>query len=215
MMHTALDPHAIRQATEAKMRNLCVPVNDSLPLLDREGAPTRSALVAAQRALCLKAVVATAFDISRLSVINLWLDREGLRPKLSSQESGFLLKPTQASVARFQWRVEALYALQWAGDHTAECIATSELPHDLVNRLPSIQSMNSTLSFVEHFELRPALDLLSALDALYCMHWAVRQSRLDGKQITLPIDPHAVLERRCALEWLTSPSDWDEIELDT
>lgn len=215
MTQTSLDPRAIRQTSEAKMRSLHIPVNDALPLLDSETLPTRCASAAAYRALCIKAVVATAFDASRLPAVNRWIERECLKPKLSHQETEFLRKPTQSSVPRFQWRVEALYALQWAGDEAAECLVTKELPDDLVNRLPAIQSGDSVSTFVEQFQLRAAVDLVSALDCLYCMHWAMRQSNLDGKPIELPIDPRAVCERRYALEWLTSSADWDEIELDT
>jgi len=50
---------------------------------------------------------------------------------------------------------------------------------------------------------------------LYCMHWAARQSELEGTPLALPIDTRAVCERRYALEWLTSSADWDDIELDT
>ncbi len=63
--------------------------------------------------------------------------------------------------------------------------------------------------------LRSDDQIVSAADLAYCLHWAIRQSELEGKRPPGKVPPYVVVERRRALEWLLSDEDWDDVPLDT
>jgi hypothetical protein len=65
--------------------------------------------------------------------------------------------------------------------------------------------------------LRPAVEILDALDLHYRLHWLVRQARLDGKPLPAGVDAGVVSERHHALNWLTrfEEAGWDETDTPT
>ena len=82
-------------------------------------------------------------------------------------------------------------------------------------RKPHAGSQRET--FAADAVLRPASDILDALDLHYRLHWAVRQARLDNKPVPGGIEGGVVYERHYALNWLVrfEDAEWDAVETPT
>jgi hypothetical protein len=65
--------------------------------------------------------------------------------------------------------------------------------------------------------LRPAGELLDALDLHLRLHWAARQARLDKREAPAGLDEGVIRERHHALNWLVrfENADWDDIDTPT
>lgn len=138
------------------------------------------------------------------------------RAKFSPAELVFLGDPNPSERDRIQssWRCEAALPLAWAlgkldlhrADRSSGVIALGELIFE-----------DGGVSFSDNPQLREIGDILDATDLAYRQHWAVRQSRLNGKPVPGNLDPGVVQERHQALNWLTcyGDDDWDEVATDT
>jgi hypothetical protein len=172
-----------------------------------------------RRAIALMAVAIRAESLASGNALPLAeLERKlpGLRDALSPVETAFLAteEPADTELPQFSWRYESLQTLEWA-------LGLAELPWPgqpcdagLVSR--------ALLDRIKHassgkLRLRPAAEILDALDLHYRLHWLVRQARLDGKPLTPGIDPGVVSERHQALNWLScfENASWDETDTPT
>ena len=98
-------------------------------------------------------------------------------------------------------------------------IETLERPDKFsrVEPLYRLLEMPSKQTWLESVHLRPASEILDALDLHYRYHWAVVDARL---QLHLPpagLNPDVVQQRHYALNWLTGYMDqpWDAVTTDT
>ncbi len=100
------------------------------------------------------------------------------------------------------WRYEALYVLLWALSIFPGELAPADLTvevDDLVCRFMEA-ARNDVVG--EKQRLRPAAEILDALDLAWLQHWIVRQAALKGIEI-VELNPSVVRERHLALNWLT------------
>jgi hypothetical protein len=63
--------------------------------------------------------------------------------------------------------------------------------------------------------LRPTTEIAAAADLAYCLHWAVRDARLNDRRAPSGLEELEVMERRRALDWLLGNDDWYSVSLDT
>lgn len=121
--------------------------------------------------------------------------------------------PTEQEVLDATWRYEALHALAWA----------LELVPDLAypSRACDVPALAKAFLAPDDPEraprLRPASDILDALDTTYRCHWAARQAHLDEEKAPGGLEPGVVAERHHALNWLVrhEDADWDDVSCPT
>ena len=65
--------------------------------------------------------------------------------------------------------------------------------------------------------LRAEAEILAANEAIYQLHWSVRDARLFGRPTPAELHPGVIRERHYALNWLIgyNGQDWDDITTDT
>jgi len=74
----------------------------------------------------------------------------------------------------------------------------------------------STKSFVEGAELLDESVVFEETDQIFEIHWAVRDARLNEREIPNGYIPGIVIERHLALNWITCyEEEWDEVTTDT
>jgi hypothetical protein len=209
-----IDLKAVRARSWAKVRRAGLRINEDLPLLEAI-LELRPVDQIADRLLAMFVGVACAFGLDRQAGAS-WARREGVAHALSRAEQEFLAgnsdPNTQATV---QMGVHGLYALSWAVRIVDDLSIAGQMPNDLVSAFPELKTDESSAAFRGTLRTRSVREVLDKLDEAYCFHWsardsvmALRDSRANG---LLPI----VIERRRALEWLTSSYGWDDVALDT
>ena len=206
---------ARKLATEAALQARGITVPATLPPLvceDELMLRERDEVVGRARALLLVALRAESVASAEpMSVAHL-LDRMPLADDyLSPEERAFLAResPTVQECAQMGWRYEALLVLEWA--------------LGLVDELPFPSGASDAATIVSTFiemrgpQLRPAGDILDALDLHYRVHWHAREVRL-GKQGQMgEVDTDVVMERHHALNWLVrfQHAPWDQVDTPT
>lgn len=210
-----------KQRNDAKLAKLRIRVPETLPpVIGEFEADMRDASEVALRAFALITVAIRAESLATgnpMPVARLKEICPVAFTGLSPAESDFLANdhPPEQDIINFAWRYEALLVLQWAlgwvddlpfPSSICDVPATSRtmVERNEGGRLPPVT-------------LRPAAELLEALDFHYRLHWAVRQAGLDEREAPGGLDPGVVMERHHALNWLTQfdPSDWDDVDTPT
>jgi hypothetical protein len=194
----------------------------------------RSADEVARRCIVLYSLIAAGHGESRDQLVQ-WLRREGLWEAVSPNESEFLLSasPTEKQLINATWRAEALFPLVWSLGLIAELSTPQQLcdVRLIRNVLPPL--LGSVGEFISAARLRSDAKIQAANEAIYHIHWRVRDFQLHnqptppGKLPRMPheeIDPPAasynsgvVQERHYGLNWLIGycGQDWDDITTDT
>lgn len=136
---------------------------------------------------------------------------------LSPQEQAFMASdaPDQQAQTDAVWRYESLALLQWALG------MTDSLP--FADTLCDVsEAARLALEWAEADPprtptLRPAGDILDALDLHLRLHWLLRQARLDEDEAPAGLIGGVIAERHLALNWLLrfENHDWDEVDTPT
>lgn len=211
------------EAIERKARSLDllktegVPFIPSLPEVEDEThIRLRTADEAARRVLAL-AVLSAKLDGRADAEVAGWVEQFNLYEDLSPQEKDFLAGRVmdEQLFSRLTWRSEAALVLLWALGEV-ETLARPD-KFSRVEPLYRLLEMPSKQAWLERVHLRPASEILDALDLHYRYHWAVVDARL---QLHLPpagLNPDVVQQRHHALNWLTGYMDqpWDAVTTDT
>jgi hypothetical protein len=205
-------------ATEIRARSLSIAskaglsIPATLPLLET-GLHLRSQDEAVSRLLCLNAVAAASYGFDKAKALD-WLRQEKLTTLLTDAEIRFLERG-EGSPQVFQVQVEGMWALGWAISLVSQLDFWKDSDNRFVTLLPNLKANQSSAEWRQKAKLRPTDDVVAACDLAYCLHWAVRQSEIEGKQPPARLKPYVVVERRRALEWLLSEERWDAVSLDT
>jgi len=208
-----MDMVALRRESLQAASSLGYPINPNLPVLD-DGPVVRDGEEVARRALAIHAAVATSYGFPVEKAVG-WMEGQGLLPFQAASEREFMSNPTKADRARFQWKVEGIWALTWSiGIHDGLSFA-ERCSNDLVKLLPDLQKNDSADQFIAKAKMRSSEAILAQTDLAYCLHWAIRENQRKGGRIPGPVDAPVVIERRHALEWLIDPEDWDHVPMDT
>jgi hypothetical protein len=136
---------------------------------------------------------------------------------LSPKENGFLTNspPERQQVIDALWRYEALAVLLWALGELYDLALPATICD--VPAVARIMLGCEPATFIATAKLRPAAAILDALDFHYRLHWAIRQSRMDGKPVGTDLDASVVQERHVALNWLIrfADAEWDDVDTPT
>lgn len=113
------------------------------------------------------------------------------------------------------WRYEGVALLLWALGRTPELPDATAIC-DVPGLTKAILAADAG-TFVNDARLRPATEILDALDLHYRLHWIVTEARVRGPEPAQPLEPGVVKERHHALNWLTRLDDaeWDDVRTDT
>lgn len=136
---------------------------------------------------------------------------------LSLAERTFLAtaQPSEQTVTQFAWRYESLFLLEWALGFVDPLPFPGQIcdvplaARNILYREPK--------EFLHGATLRPASELLDALDLHYRMHWLVRQAQTEGKAVPDGLDGSVIQERCYALNWLVrfEDAEWDDVDTPT
>jgi len=208
-----LDFESIRKNSIGEARFLGYPTNPDLPLLADVSARPVEDIV--DRSLAMSAAVSAGFGFEKRLALE-WLERENLMSFVAQSELDFLRSDDADPSSLLQCQVEGLNAFAWALSFVDEMPFYLFCPDDLVKHFPDFNDMESSERFRGAAKLRPMEDIVSTLDAAYCIHWSWAEQ--DVHQRDLPdtdMEPYMIVERRRALEWILSGEDWDNVSLDT
>ncbi|MBW4697842.1 MAG: DUF4272 domain-containing protein [Aphanocapsa lilacina HA4352-LM1] len=185
------------------------------PLPDEQTVRLRPAREVAERALALFAIAARAEGLDQAAAIQ-FLEERGLWMAATCEEQTFLLdpEPDEQDRLQFVWRYESLWVLLWALGY----IDPLGWPGNIcdIERITLIALRTSVEALVTMTVLRPAGEILDAVDLTYRCHWAAANARLKGEDPPGNLDASVVYERYYALNWLTCHLDqeWDDISTD-
>ncbi len=208
-----MDFQIIREKSLASASNLGYPVNLELPLLSTDlKLRTEDEIIG--RSLALHVVIACSYGYDKGSAIQ-WLIQEDCIDYLSESERDFLEDNKKNDNVNFQFQVEALNAFAWALGFVKAIAFDSVCDNRLVKCFPDLKNNESSTRYREKAKLRSINQIIPVSDLAYCLHWALVDSSLNDKELSVYIDSHVIIERRRALEWMLGTDDWDEISLDT
>lgn len=184
----------------------------TLPLLD-ESLSLRSSIEIVDRTLALGAAVAASYGLPRGQAVS-WLNGESLHVALAETELEFL-QGDESLTQDIQAQVETLCAFAWALGFLPSLDFGKPCPNHLVSVFPDYRAGDSSARFRAGANLRTLEHILAACDLAYCLHWSITQAALDGMHPAGRVDAYVVIERRRALEWMLSTTEWDDVFLDT
>ncbi|MBV6323871.1 DUF4272 domain-containing protein [Duganella violaceipulchra] len=136
---------------------------------------------------------------------------------LTDAERAFLAKetPAEQETTQFLWRYEAILVLQWAlGLQVALPFADAICDVAAISRTVIDRG---TEGLRKQLAMRPAAEILDALDLHYRLHWATRQAILKKTATPAGLNDGVLQERHQALNWLVQfeDRDWDEVDTPT
>jgi len=201
---------AMRQKSWAACGALHLPSNPSLPELEPD-LSIRSTHQIADRALSLAAVVAVAFGLPRHRASD-WLTSENLTESLSPHERAFVTDG-EGVATQFQRHADSLFAFAWVLGIVDSFDFVMPAPKDLVRHFPDLRNGESSRVFRSRIVPRSTNELVPIADAGYCIAWACREEKLQGRATVANLS--TVDERRRSIEWALSKVKWEEVALDT
>ena len=113
------------------------------------------------------------------------------------------------------WRFEAMIALAWALGWIDELPPVSEqAPGEVATVIPQQFSSEEAVSSAK---LRPASEILDALDGVVCRRWLLVDAAQKQQPPPPGMNPSVLLERHHALNWLVQFgwADWDDVDCPT
>jgi hypothetical protein len=124
-----------------------------------------------------------------------------------------------ADAIAMTWRFEAANTLLWTLGFDAAELVGSDRMIDVDALWESVASFARDETAAAGLSLRPAGDILEALDCAWLEHWIARQARQTGARL-VSISGDIVSERHVALNWLTSFQNdfgvpWDKTDTAT
>ncbi|MFP5392627.1 MAG: DUF4272 domain-containing protein [Gammaproteobacteria bacterium] len=206
---------ARKAASEAALKARGIEVLASLPPVVAEEELVlreRDEVVGRARALLLVALRAESVAAGEPMSVDTLLNKMPLADEyLSSAERAFLAQeaPSQQACAQFLWRYESLAVLELALGLT-DALPFPDAPSDSAALVAALIEMRGPA-------LRPAHEILDALDLTYRLHWHIRQQRLKKKGEAVGVDADVVMERHHTLNWLVQFqfAPWDDVDTPT
>ncbi|GKX56886.1 hypothetical protein SOASR030_29980 [Leminorella grimontii] len=212
------DALARKASNDAYCQKLGVRVANSLPPVMGEGeAVLRSAKEVAERCVALLSVAARALSLSQDegdNIENIYSRLPLAASLLSPEEACFMAEPSpqEQDVINAVWRYEALALLLWSLGKIDKLSLPTEICD--VDGVTDLILAEDTQSFIDAARLRPADEILDALDLCYRLHWAIREAGQRGEDIPANLSGSVISERHHALNWLVrfEDAEWDEVD---
>ncbi|MBB1649251.1 DUF4272 domain-containing protein [Delftia sp. UME58] len=121
-------------------------------------------------------------------------------------------RPSEEAIAKFGWRYEAAYLLEWA----LGLVDTLPFP-DAICDVPLTSRTLLQAGALHAARMRPDSEILDALDQHYRLHWIVRQAQVQQQPAPAGLSADVLMERHHALNWLVrfEGNDWDDVDTPT
>lgn len=216
---SGMNPLTRKARTEDRLKREKIPFNEFLPCIEaEEDTRLRQPKEVGIRICCLFCTVGSAFERED-DTFKYYLREHGLWEHLTPAEVAFLSaeNPPQQSIVNFSWRSEALFVLLWSvGKFDQLGLPTSQIDSsEIISRVPGVRE--APWHFIESLQLRAKCELMDASDLVYRLHWAARQSQMDGRPMPAGLIQGVVQEWHHAINWITcyEDQDWDDVSTDT
>jgi hypothetical protein len=204
-----MNPQAIKLASEKRLAVLGVRTNEHLSMIEDPVQLTpRSAQQVSTRAYVLSHVICVGYGRSG-SEMRKWLTEAGLADALTPREKDFLKQRRYSEHDRAwaAWQFASAHACAWALG-LEEMAPLGECPDTLASHFPPKTKPKPDAS------LRSFDAIYAEADFYYRLHWAARQSRLEGADFPRP--EIEIQLRRQSLDWIVGlPYEWDDVPADT
>ena len=207
---------ARKQTTENYLRNRGVPVNPHLPLTESpEELSIATPQQVAWRVCVLSGLVARSCGAPRELVMH-FFKSDGLFEHMLASEAELACASslTPEQTAGTKWQVEGLWELAWVlcliprPDHFQTC------GNELVTLVPKPGARVG--EFVARAQMRSPDELLTEVDMLYRLHWAVREASLQRQRIPTGLPYNVTHERLRAINWvISSDVSWEDTDIST
>ena len=215
------DAVARRRASREALAALGVAVPETLPPVVAEvEVALRDAREVAARCLALFACALRAESLGSgdgVDPAELARKIPGAVEAMSPRERAFFhaASPSRQDVVDHGWRYEALAALAWS----IQLLPALPAPTRLCD-VPALAATTLGLAgegSIGAARLRPAREVLDALDLHFRAHWAVTEARVQGRDLGGGLTPGVITERHHALNWLVrfEDADWDDVSTPT
>ena len=215
------DAAARKARSEAVIVGHDVPIAPTLPpVIGEVELELRDARDVASRCLALFACAVRAESLASNEPLPVSQIRERLPmafDALSGREQAFMANeaPGRQDIVDHAWRYEALAVLLWALG-TLDTLPFPEAICD-VSALAKVVLALDANAWRKSASLRPAAEVLDALDLTFRLHWATTEARSRKTPGPAGVEPGVVSERHYALNWLVhfEDADWDDVTTPT
>jgi len=191
------------------------------PLVSEPELHLRTAAEVAGRALALLVVAVRAETLVNEENAISGSELRGRTPLafdyLTPKEEAFFAQeaPPENEAVQFAWRYECLAVLEWA----LGLVDPLPFPVDICDVPLTVRTLldADAAELLRHAALRPASEILDALDLHYRLHWAVRQAQVTESAPPAGLEGGVIQERHYALNWLVrfEEAHWDEVDTPT
>ena len=203
------DLRMIRQRSLFMARRLGYPVDVTLPLRsDRKVFRDKDEIV--DRMLALDAVIACASGMPPEVAFD-WTHEIGVTHALSPNEALVLAGRVEDVPVGLLDRMEALWALGWAASLFRGVDYTRIAGPELGMIFGELDDVRDVRALRKRCRLRHREDVLAAADLARCLCRGLEIAAKQRKPAPGKVQPHVVIERRRALEWLISDTQWDDV----
>ncbi len=217
---------------QLKKRN--VPVFSGPLLLDSEDCELQSAQEVARRVLVLWAVVLRAEGAPKEEALKL-IEHHNLWDSVSAKERSFLENddPDPDESQALVWRLESIWVLLWALGYLNEFdwpVGMCDVP----KLVDIVRPRELEPEFVSAAQLRGRSDILDAQHLTMRIHWAIRETYVNGiglipedldwstesEMVAITMSPAVgvIEQRHHVLNWLINfpdAEDWDHVDTPT
>jgi len=195
------------------------------PLISEPELRMRAPDEIAARAFALLAVAVRAESLNEtmnsgepLTPDELFQRLPAAQAALTPNERDFMAtaQPSEEAIAKFGWRYEAAYLLEWA----LGLVDTLPFP-DAICDVPLTSRVllqaGDLQGALHAARMRPDSEILDALDQHYRLHWIVRQAQVQQQPAPAGLNADVLMERHHALNWLVrfEGNDWDDVDTPT
>jgi hypothetical protein len=208
---------ARKERTEARLRQMGVPVHEPLPPIDAdEEGLLRPPAEIARRAFALWMVAARGEGMPPQRAVEVLTDA-GILDALTPHERTFLDNPSpkQEELNAATWKYECLWVLLWSLGHVPQA---DQLGGQCdVGAMIRFLVPHGVEDLVTAGRPRTLTEVLDLTDFVYRCHWAVKNAQVNDREPPPGLDGGVVFERHYALNWLTCyrDQDWDHVSPDT
>jgi len=197
-------------------RQLGYRTNPNLPLLS-DAQPPRGQTEVVERVLVVGALLSGVLGDYPSDVLSRWLSQHRLWDAATLRERGYFSGDplNERDLTDFRDHVESANALCWVLGRVSTLDFGTEVDDSLGALLPNIEAGEGPAQFIDAAQMRDNREVLAMCDLSYCLHWAIVDAHLNGREAPGQVEPCVVVYRRRALEWVLSRDDWDDVAMDT
>jgi hypothetical protein len=207
---------ARKQRSEARIRQLGLPILDSLPVVEEETTLRSRSLKEVSDRCLANTFCAIKGETNDQATVDKLIDDFRVRAALSPDESAFVAKPrpAQQELVDFGWRYECTHVFMWALGYVPE-LNPPDRQSNPSEELAIVRGRGPD-AFERDAKLRSLAELLDQNDLYYRLHWAAVDLRLKGAP-NPKANEEIIGERHRALNWLIRYMDqaWDDVSTDT